>query len=219
MLSQYDHQQHRLQQVESIPANCYIFSLCLNAFCSSKTMFAPSSGVSVKRKRRLQSKKKQCGQERARSAALNNAGKSIPGSGQRTTTSLAHWNAAFRYAMSRQSHFPVYFVNFNPSPYLRRCVQAIAMAQSDFEGLFVSLKAAALPGSCLRSAAALRCPFANSLCFHYHCFVPLLRIDDAAGSAQTGAQMSVDDAARDELGFIAEHLKVTHVIHVSRQFR
>lgn len=55
---------------------------------------------------------------------------------------------------------------------LERSIQAIAMAQTDFEGLFVSLKAAALPGS-----------------------------------AQTGAQMSVDDAARDELGFIAEHLK------------
>ena len=97
-------------------------------------------------------------------------------------------------------------------------MQAIAMAQTDFEGLFVSLQAAAHPGSCLRPAAARRRPLTNEnpSSFHDRFFVSLLRFDYAAGSAQRGAQMSIDDAAREELGFIAEHLKVMHATNTSR---
>jgi hypothetical protein len=76
-------------------------------------------------------------------------------------------------------------------------MQAIAIAQTDFEGLFESLKAAALPGASLYGRGT-----------RHNLTTALPRVAVAAGSFSVGAQMTVDDAAREELAFIAEHLKV-----------
>ena len=84
-------------------------------------------------------------------------------------------------------------------------MQAISLAQADFEGLFMSLKAAAQPGTCVFFAVLARDSAAVSQC---HMSLTLVASVTGLVSGQNSAQMSIDAAAREAMGFISEHLKV-----------
>lgn len=70
----------------------------------------------------------------------------------------------------------------------------MAAAQLDFEGLFVSLKTQAHAGAC------------GPL---YFCYIrmPLTAADAGLAPGHSGGEMTLADATREEMGFIAEHLK------------
>jgi hypothetical protein len=90
-------------------------------------------------------------------------------------------------------------------------IQAISLAQADFEGLFMSLKAAAQPGACVfRSFGVFFAALACDSAAVSQCHMSLTLVASVTGlvSGQNSAQMSIDAAAREAMGFISEHLKV-----------
>jgi hypothetical protein len=81
------------------------------------------------------------------------------------TTGCLHWSAVYRHSLpNRLSLSSTYFRNSPPSSCLLLLLQAVAIAQTDFEALFESLKAAAQPGAPQRLFVVVERATISQLC-------------------------------------------------------